>query len=1134
MNCRNWLRRVFLLGAMSGIPGVVVCFGDVVVQETQIGPMPSDSRQLAVTPDGHHAALVGTGGSRPAVYIDGRAGPPYSTISPWSSLESGKPPPAVLAWSPDNVVIAYVASKADQFVVVENQHEGAPFDGIQGAAFSPVGHRLVYVARKGLQNTATNPMQFYVVADGRTGPAYRSVRAVQFSADGQHIGYFATTASGALPNHVVFDGHEGPGFGNIGDLHLSPGGGHYAYVGDTLRTNQIDKAVIVDGSPGPAYDAVRGIVFSTEGNHVAYFASKTRVMPQSQSRVVWTAVIDGKAGPEFQDLPNSSVVFSPDGQRTAYAGKAVAGAHWRTFAVIDGAKSIDYDECSNFMFSADGRHIAYLATNSGKSVVVLDGQESDAHQSIDPFSMRFSADGSRFGFVAQDESTWRVVVDGKPGAPRRDLIDGKSLEFSPDGQHYRFKIRNSSGDWNFVVDDHAESSASPPSKMAMTSDWRHSATVVRAFPGDSYHEALARQSGQPTGLIVALDGKTVGSDYEYVDLLEISADGRRVAYTISKREEAGKNSYHIVIDGREAATGYFRITKMLFSPDSQHVAYVAWADGSKQSVVIDGFAGPVFDAILGSPNEQPGAIQFRPDGSLDYYAVKGGKLVHVMFDAATIAALPKPAAGGAPAAGYAEIYAFGSVAKDGSKPAVLAAAPDGTLFGATSAGGQFRYGVIFKVQPDGTGYTILHQILGPQNDGSYPSTMLVGRDGALYGTYTVASANGAVFRCSADGSDYRFLRAASGDTDVGEPKLLGMDADGNFIGVSGATTTTRLFRLSPNGEFTKLHQAPSSTYNNNYEGIGPAVDGRDGYIYGVYAQSIFKVKQDGAGYAVIRKFSGPPLDGSGGDHAPILGSDGRLYGTATGGQAGGGVVYAIGRDGGGYRVILNPESERLLPKELLEGPDGKLYALVAKGVARFNKDGSDFSIVQPTDGGNFVATAMVKGDAIYGVRYSGGAKGNGLVFRYGLGAAAATAAPAIVIKEVPAAPLPPLDQGTNPSVSGAGSGPAEANNDGMETMSPATPPNNAVAAAPAQSETPNPQPIAPPPASPAQPAGSATVSHDGTAAQNAPVDAAQATMQKVEAVGSQVGAAATKAKAKAEQAAAKAKNWLESLRHKKP
>lgn len=301
------------------------------------------------------------------------------------------------------------------------------------------------------------------------------------------------------------------------------------------------------------------------------------------------------------------------------------------------------------------------------------------------------------------------------------------------------------------------------------------------------------------------------------------------------------------------------------------------------------------------------------------------------------------------------------------------------------------------------------------------------------------------------------------------------------------------------------------------------MDGHDGFFYGVYVQRLIKLKKDGTGYTVIRKFSGPPLDGSGADHAPILGSDGRLYGLASGGQAGSGVVYSLRRDGTDYKVILNPESERLDARALVEGPDGKLYALVAKGIARFNKDGSDYAVIYATDGGNFVDAPFVKGDAICGVRYSGGAKGSGVVYRYGISGAAAAPAPAISIKEVMAAPLPaperelsefiPAPTSSTTAVETHGSAPSNAAD--AQAM-PASPPGNVAPSAPAVAST----------AAPPQPASQPATAQPGSG----PAGAAQTTLQKAEA---QADAALAKAKEKAGQAANKAKSFFDYLTKKK-
>jgi uncharacterized repeat protein (TIGR03803 family) len=672
---------------------------------------------------------------------------------------------------------------------------------------------------------------------------------------------------------------------------------------------------------------------------------------------------------------------------------AANGARSSWYAVVDGKKSLDYNNCSSFLFSSDSRHLAYLASNGQKSVVVLDGSESDAHQMIDPQSIHFSPDGTRLGFVAQDENVWHAVVDGKTG-PAHGVIDVKSFQFSPDGKHYRFKTRAGSA-WTVVVDDLPAGATPAPSELVTSDDGRHTATVVIQNPEQSSQETHVR-----------LDGKPVGQAYAGVDQLQLSPDGRRVAFACAKVDEPGKNLTQVVIDGH-GGPGFMRITKILFSPDSRHVAYVGWENSVKQHVVVDGFQGPDYDQVLAGGSYPPGSMQFRSDGSLEFLAVKDGKLNRIVFGPDAMAALPQPAAGGGGAApGYSEIYAFGQVEHDGATPAILTAAPDGTLFGATSAGGQYRYGVLFKVKPDGSNYTILHQFLGNQSDGSHPTSLLVGPDGAVYGALQDGGGSyGAIFRVAADGSDYAIIHPFSGNRDGGHAVLAVIDPDGTLYGMSRNVnmTPTYLFHLKPDGsDFTVFCQTQGQ--GPKARGVGPYVDGGDGCFYGVSNNTLFKISKDGSDYTVIRTFEGRPLDTNAPDYAPIPGSGGMLYGAASAGGQSSGVIYKLGRDGSSYKVIVNP-TQALQPSGLAQGPDGQLYALVREGIVRFNPDGSDWTVLRPMDGNYFTHALAAHDGALYGMTIYGG-KGGGTIFRYGLsGGGAADAALSVVVQDVPPTPL---------------------------------------------------------------------------------------------------------------------------------
>jgi WD40 repeat protein len=117
---------------------------------------------------------------------------------------------------------------------------------------------------------------------------------------------------------------------------------------------------------------------------------------------------------------------------------------------------------------------------------------------------------------------------------------------------------------------------------------------------------------------VVLDGRK-GREYEDVWELLFSRDGKRLAY-VARRD--GKS--FVVLDDQEGP-GFDAIWmwNLQFSPDGKRVAYVAERD-SKVFIVLDGQEGPKYDSVIGG-----GGPAFRPDGTLEYLAVKAGTLFRV-------------------------------------------------------------------------------------------------------------------------------------------------------------------------------------------------------------------------------------------------------------------------------------------------------------------------------------------------------------------------------------------------------------------------------------------------------------------------------------------------------------------------
>ena len=70
-----------------------------------------------------------------------------------------------------------------------------------------------------------------------------------------------------------------------------------------------------------------------------------------------------------------------------------------------------------------------------------------------------------------------------------------------------------------------------------------------------------------------------------------------------------------------------------------------------------------------------------------------------------------------------------------SDPELKAAWADGAIYGTTTWGGHTNDGTVFRLNLDGSGYTVLHHFAWDKDsDGSHPFAGLAGRGGVLYGT----------------------------------------------------------------------------------------------------------------------------------------------------------------------------------------------------------------------------------------------------------------------------------------------------------------------------------------------------------------------------------------------------------------
>jgi len=374
------------------------------------------------------------------------------------------------------------------------------------------------------------------------------------------------------------------------------------------------------------------------------------------------------------------------------------------------------------------------------------------------------------------------------------------------------------------------------------------------------------------------------------------------------------------------------------------------------------------------------------------------------------------------------LQAYGGVVQGG----------DGVLYGTAWYGGSNGLGTVFRLKPDGTGYSVLHHFLTNGIDGSPTTANVVqGRDGKLYGMGRAFIAVGGVilgggtnnvgivFALNTDGTGYQVLHTfpygalPSGydaQTPVGSV-LQGADGMlyGLYTSVSNRYQGT-VFKLNPNNlGYTVIGDAATKAHSDTPH--ASLIQGRDGALYGTTEGYVYRISTNGFDCTVLHAFTPDPA-GTNVDayysFAPLLqGADGMLYGTSKeGGRRtanhpyGCGTVFKLSPSGTDYQVIhmfgtndTNIFVGGISPVGgLTQGSDGALYGTTSSGgtsqggtMFKLNPDGTGFRVlydfVPPgsyADGWDCQA-AVVQGQdgAFYGTTAQGGASGYGVVFKIG-------------------------------------------------------------------------------------------------------------------------------------------------------
>jgi uncharacterized repeat protein (TIGR03803 family) len=363
------------------------------------------------------------------------------------------------------------------------------------------------------------------------------------------------------------------------------------------------------------------------------------------------------------------------------------------------------------------------------------------------------------------------------------------------------------------------------------------------------------------------------------------------------------------------------------------------------------------------------------------------------------------------------IHTFTGYPSDGAGPGGALVPYGSALYGTTAAGGPGGgvapgYGIVYRTNPDGTGYTVLHNFLATSTDGNQPLGTLAQEGGIFYGATEFGGSAGVgnLYRIDASGANFGNIHNFLGGTADGyRPEASPVLAGGVLYGMTAQGGTANLgivYRMNPDGTgFQVLHSFAGGAgdgANPRYQGLVAS----GGVLYGATEDGgaanlgvVFKMNTDGTGFTVLHSFAGGVGDGlSPAGGLTLVG--GTLYGmTGGGGATNHGTIYRLNTDGSGFALMhsfpISSSTDGTLPfaNDLVAvGPT--LYGMTNQGGAsalgvllHINLDGTGFGMDHSfaggsADGATPFGTPTELGGVLYAATRNGGSADDGVVFRF--------------------------------------------------------------------------------------------------------------------------------------------------------
>jgi uncharacterized repeat protein (TIGR03803 family) len=279
---------------------------------------------------------------------------------------------------------------------------------------------------------------------------------------------------------------------------------------------------------------------------------------------------------------------------------------------------------------------------------------------------------------------------------------------------------------------------------------------------------------------------------------------------------------------------------------------------------------------------------------------------------------------------------------DGNLPGNVIQGPDGKLYGDTVAGGidgcngYCGYGVLFRINRNGSDFQIIHKFCSQANcaDGNAGYFLVVGTDGNIYGTtyYGGSGSAGTIFRITPSTGAYKVVFNFEFSTSGENPGALIAGPDGTFYGLSSGSGGQLLFHYIESTGVLTTTVLDFSAVNGLPSAGGDLTLGANGNFYGLYGiygvsgEGVFEVDVDGSNLQLFPFYT--TVDGAGTPDGLLLASDGNFWMADITGNSYGNIITLSPTDGTLIQTLTPFSSTAPVgayPMELIQAKDGTLW-----------------------------------------------------------------------------------------------------------------------------------------------------------------------------------------------------------------